>query len=153
MGLWTMIRCGVSKRQSERKSAFVDGNQLWTQHCGMCGRVCVCIPSEIESDVMQGLRNLFPDFFKQVSVGFSRSNAPFRGIWFGAHQPPPTLAMTDSSSDDTQWNVCTVVVFSFPETVSILFHVHSRLSIDCSDFIVSWTCCLMLYFWFNLYLQ
>lgn len=71
-GLWTMIRQGVSKSQSEREFAFA---RVWWEHW-LCARGCVCVPvhacqpSRRETDVMQRLRNLFLDFFKQASVGF-----------------------------------------------------------------------------------
>lgn len=90
--------------------------------------VCVCtylyMPSDRETDVMQRLRNLFPDFFKQASVDFL-ALMHHSGVF--DLQPPHPLAMTDSSSDDTQWKACTVVVFSLPDNVECLISISWRL--------------------------
>lgn len=79
-------------RVSQRETSplhVCDGN-MGCAHRGVC--VCVpvyaCQPSRGETDVMQRLRNLFRDFFKQASVGFLALMHHSRVFDFSP--PPPT---------------------------------------------------------------
>lgn len=124
----------VSQRENFR---LCDGN-IGRAHTVWCVCAYLYMLSDRETNVMQHLRNIFADFFKQVSVGFL---APFKGIWFAS---PPTLAITDSSSDDTQWNVCAVFT-SWQCGMSQLFPVWSCLLLGAVITFVMCVCVCLLH--------
>lgn len=133
-----------SEHELVRERICVCAFVMWTAHI-QYGSVCewarahthTGMHTHTDTDrqteaVMQCLRNLFQTSSNEPSVGFSCSNAPFKGIWFAVPTttnliPPPPPAMTDWSSDDTQWNVCTIVLFLLPNNVQLVSTIFCHL--------------------------
>lgn len=127
---------GVNQREN---LCLCDGNigcvhaQHGDVHVCVCARNCI-LPSGTVKDVMQRLQNPFPDFFNK-----SVSSSLMHHSWvFHLSSTAAAATCSDSSSDDTEWNVCTARI---TDRISV-FPALSSPYLDSSDFIALIFCCM-----------
>lgn len=80
----------------------------------MCVHTCICLEKE-----WRMWCNICEMFFQTSSTSQRRLS-----LIFNLNPPPHPPPCSDSSSDDTQWNVCTVVPFSLPENEECLNSIY-----------------------------